>query len=140
MTDMKRVARVLDIVKDLIDRDPMVTFDDPLFNDDLTDFVRPHFVTTHLTNALKRDDDNAFDTFVKLLKANGVDNALDMAIAMRFTHITDDFDKGLDVTFHPADNKHLLRLAVDDVVNVSTVLTKRDNAARVFFHVRLDTL
>ena len=140
MTDMKRVARVLDIVKDLIDRDPMVTFDDPLFNDDLTDFVRPHFVTTHLTNALKRDDDNAFDTFVKLLKANGVDNALDMAIAMRFTHITDDFDNGLDVTFHPADNKHLLRLAVDDVVNGSTVLTKRDNAARVFFHVRLDTL
>ena len=133
MTDMKRVARVLDIVKDLIDRDPMVTFDDPLFNDDLTDFVRPHFVTTHLTNALKRDDDNAFDTFVKLLKANGVDNALDMAIAMHF-------DKGLDVTFHPADNKHLLRLAVDDVVNGSTVLTKRDNAARVFFHVRLDTL
>lgn len=139
MTDMKRVARVLDIVKDLIDRDPMVTFDDPLFNDDLTDFVRPHFVTTHLTNALKRDDDNAFDTFVKLLKANGVDNALDMAIAMRFTHITFN-DKGLDVTFHPADNKHLLRLAVDDVANGSTVLTKRDNAARVFFHVRLDTL
>lgn len=69
MTDMKRVARVLDIVKDLIDRDPMVTFDDPLFNDDLTDFVRPHFVTTQLTNALKRDDDHAFDTFVKLLKA-----------------------------------------------------------------------
>ena len=62
------------------------------------------------------------------------------AFAMRFTHITDDFDKGLDVTFHPADNKHLLRLAVDDVVNGSTVLTKRDNAARVFFHVRLDTL
>ena len=138
MTDMKRVARVLDIVKDLIDRDPMVTFDDPL-NDDL-DFVRPHFVTTHLTNALKRDDDNAFDTFVKLLKANGVDNALDMAIAMRFTHITDDFDKGLDVTFHPADNKHLLRLAVDDIANGSTVLTKRDDGGRVFFHVRLDTL
>lgn len=139
MTDMKRVARVLDIVKDLIDRDPMVTFDDPL-DDYLTGFVRPHFVTTHLTNALKRDDDNAFDTFVKLLKANGVDNALDMAIAMRFTHITDDFDKDLDVTFHPADNKHLLRLAVDDVANGSTVLTKRDDGGRVFFHVRLDTL
>lgn len=53
MTDMKRVARVLDIVKDLIDRDPMVTFDDPLFNDDLTDFVRPHFVTTQLTNDVR---------------------------------------------------------------------------------------
>lgn len=71
---------------------------------------------------------------------NGVDNALDMAIAMRFTHITDDFDKGLDVTFHPADNKHLLRLAVDDVTDGFTVLTKRDNVARLFFHVRLDTL
>ena len=71
---------------------------------------------------------------------NSVDNALDMAIAMRFTQITDDFDKGLDVTFHPADNKHLLRLAVDDVTDGFTVLTKRDNVARLFFHVRLDTL
>lgn len=44
-------------------------------------------------NTLKRDDDNAFDTFVKLLKADSVDNAQDMAIAMRFMHITFDFDK-----------------------------------------------
>lgn len=129
---MNRVKNVLKTVDDVLRNNPMVTFND--FDGD--NFVT---VTTSLKTALGRDSANAFDAFVSVLRMHGIDNALDMAIAMRFTHL-DDTGTDLVVTFHPSDNKHLLRLAADDVADGVTVLTKKSDSSRVRFPVSLAVL
>lgn len=98
------------------------------------------YLKTDLITALGRDSSNAFDTFVNALKADGVDNKLDMAIAMRLTHLANMSGKDVDVTFHSPDNIHLLCLAKADVVDGVTVLTKKSGGSRVSFPVSLDIL